>query len=173
MRNLGPFCTKDHKLMYMYHSPSPLPTLPPSQDQTLMIQTRKVQYQCMSKLSASELASRAHQFLANGDKRRSSGTASKPSRGAGPGVKGQMYSAYIIVSCWLTSPMRGRGYSTHSVCLSVCLSVTTLAGATHTLRAQLRYQKKALDTRINITVAIELKVLSSKVMTVCSSPQKL
>ena len=73
----------------------------------------------------------------------------------------------------LTSPMRGRGYSTHSVCVCVCLSVTTLAGATHTLRAQLRYQKKALDPRINVTVAIELKVLSSKVMTVCSSPQKL
>ena len=29
----------------------------------------------------------------------------------------------------LTSPMRGRGYSTHSVCLSVWLSVTALAGA--------------------------------------------
>ena len=35
-----------------------------------------------------------------------------------------------------------------------------------TLRAQLRYQKKALDTRINITVGIELKDLSSKVMIV-------
>lgn len=34
-----------------------------------MIQTRKVQYQCMSKLSPHELASRAHQFLAEGEKR--------------------------------------------------------------------------------------------------------
>ena len=31
---------------------------------------------------------------------------------------------------------------------SVCLSVTALAGATRTLRPQLRYQKKALDARI-------------------------
>ena len=30
----------------------------------------------------------------------------------------------------------------------VCLSVTVLAGATRTLRPQLRYQKKALDARI-------------------------
>ena len=34
-----------------------------------MIQTRKVQYQCMSKLSPQELASRAHQFLAEGEKK--------------------------------------------------------------------------------------------------------
>ena len=34
-----------------------------------MIQTRKVQYQCMSKLSPQELASRAHRFLAEGEKR--------------------------------------------------------------------------------------------------------
>ena len=40
-----------------------------TQDETLMIQTRKVQYQCMSKLSPHELASRAHQFLAEGEKR--------------------------------------------------------------------------------------------------------
>ena len=38
-----------------------------------MIQARKVQYQCMSKLSAKELANRGHQFLANGDKRKSTG----------------------------------------------------------------------------------------------------
>ena len=59
------------------------------------------------------------------------------------------------------------------VVVSVCLSVTTLAGATRTLWAQLRYQKKALDTRIKLTVGTELRVLSSKVMTVCSSPEKL
>ena len=46
------------------------------------------------------------------------------------------------------------------------MSVTALAGATRTLQAQLRYQKKALDTRIKTNVGIELKVLSSKVMTV-------
>ena len=34
-----------------------------------MIQTRKVQYQCMSKLSPHELASRGHQFLAENEKR--------------------------------------------------------------------------------------------------------
>ena len=34
-----------------------------------MIQTRKVQYLCMSKLSAKELVNRAHQFVADGDKR--------------------------------------------------------------------------------------------------------
>ena len=34
-----------------------------------MIQTRKVQYQCMSKLSPQELASRAHRFLGEGDRR--------------------------------------------------------------------------------------------------------
>ena len=34
-----------------------------------MIQTRKVQYQCMSKLSPRELASRAHRFLGEGDRR--------------------------------------------------------------------------------------------------------
>ena len=83
----------------------------------------------------------------------------------------------LVFDNLLTSPMRGRGYSSHSVCvcvcLSVCLSVTTLAGATRTLRAQLRYHKKALDTRIKLTVGTELKVLSSKVMTVCSSPEKL
>ena len=39
------------------------------QDETLMIQTRKVQYQCMSKLSPQELASRAHRFLGEGDRR--------------------------------------------------------------------------------------------------------
>ena len=47
----------------------------------------------------------------------------------------------------------------------LCLSVTALAGATRTLRPQLRYQKKALDARIKYTVGIELKFLSSKVMT--------
>ena len=48
------------------------------------------------------------------------------------------------------------------------MSVTALAGATRTLRPQLRYQKKALDARINLKNRIELKLLSSKVMTVCS-----
>ena len=55
----------------------------------------------------------------------------------------------------------------------MCLSVSALAGATRTLRPQLRYQKKALDARIKQTVGIELKFLSSKVMTVCSSPRIL
>ena len=48
--------------------------------------------------------------------------------------------------------------STHSV----CLSVTAPAGATRTLWAQLRYQKKALITRIKINVGIELKLDTKK-----------
>ncbi|XP_064384154.1 uncharacterized protein LOC135333176 isoform X2 [Halichondria panicea] len=53
----------------------PLPTCHEFQeylykDETLMIQARKVQYMCMSKLSPKELASRAHQFLADGDKKK-------------------------------------------------------------------------------------------------------
>ena len=59
------------------------------------------------------------------------------------------------------------------VCVCVCVSVTTIAGATRTLRAQLRYQKKALVTRIKNNIGIELKILSSKVMTVCSSTRIL
>lgn len=48
------------------------------QDNTLKIQARKTQYMCMSKLTAKELANRGHQFLANGDKRKStSHTAAK------------------------------------------------------------------------------------------------
>ncbi len=35
-----------------------------------MIQARKIQYMCMSKLSPKELANRAHQFLADGDKKK-------------------------------------------------------------------------------------------------------
>ena len=55
----------------------------------------------------------------------------------------------------------------------VCLSDTALADATRTLRPQLRYQKKALDARIKIKDGIKLKFVSSKVMTVCSSPRIL
>ena len=55
----------------------------------------------------------------------------------------------------------------------VCLSDTALAGATRTLRPQLRYQKKALDARIKLKYGMELTFLSSKVMTVCSSPRIL
>ncbi len=57
----------------------------------------------------------------------------------------------------LTSPVRGRGYSNHRVCLCVCLSVTVLAGAPGTWRA----------------IGILLKMFSSRVMTVFSSPRKL
>ena len=49
----------------------------------------------------------------------------------------------------------------------VCVSVTALAGATRTLFPQSRCQKKALDARIKMKDGIELKFLSSKVMTVC------
>ena len=53
-------------------------------------------------------------------------------------------------------------------CVCVCVSATALAGATRTLRAQLRYQQKALVTTIKANVGIGLKQVSSKVMTVCS-----
>ena len=81
-----------------------------------------------------------------------------------------MYRSVCMYGTLLTSPVRWRGYSAHSVCVSVCVSATALAGATRTLQAQLRYQKKALVTRIKLNVGIGLKHLSSKVMTVCSSP---
>ena len=55
----------------------------------------------------------------------------------------------------------------------VCLSDTALAGAKRTLRPQLRYQNKALDARIKLIYVIELTFLSSKAMTVCSSPRIL
>ena len=71
----------------------------------------------------------------------------------------------------LTSPMRGRGSSNHSVC--VCVSVTALANATNALKAKVRYQQKALDAGNKINVGIELKILGSKVMTVISLPWNL
>ena len=75
---------------------------------------------------------------------------------------------YIIINL---APARGEVIVLIvCVCVCVCVSVTALAGATRTLQPQLRYQKKALDTRINLKNGIELMLLSSKVMTVCSSP---
>ena len=68
----------------------------------------------------------------------------------------------------LTSPMRGRGSSNHSVC--VCVSVTALANATNALKAKVRYQQKALDAGNKINVGFEL---GSKVMTVISLPWNL
>ena len=64
--------------------------------------------------------------------------------------------------------MLGRGSSTSYVCVSVCISVTTLAGAMSPLKAKVRYQQKALDTGSKIKVRIELKVHGSKVRTVIS-----
>ena len=93
--------------------------------------------------------------------------------GGGGGAGGEGRGDWFEKCVLLTSPMRGRGYSTHSVGLCVCVSATTLAGATRTLRAQLRYQQKALVTRNKTNVGIGLKHLSSKVMTVCSSPRIL
>ena len=64
-----------------------------------MVQARKVQYQCMSKLSAKELANRGHQFLANGDKRKSSnltGSKDKPTvRNSYKSGKGRNYCEII------------------------------------------------------------------------------
>ena len=59
------------------------------QDDTLIIQTRKVQYQCMSKLSAKELANRGHMFLANGDKRKSAVIAQQQKDAAPVHVNGK------------------------------------------------------------------------------------
>ena len=45
----------------------------------------------------------------------------------------------------------------------VCVSVTALVGTACTVRAQLRYQEKALVTSIKTNIGIGLKHLSSKV----------
>ena len=71
--------------------------------------------------------------------------------------------------------MRGQGSSNHCVCvcLSVCLSVTALLSATNDLKAKVRYKQKALDAGNKINVGFELKILTSKVMTVISLPWNL
>jgi len=48
----------------------------------------------------------------------------------------------------------------------VCVSVTALAGATSPLQAKIRHQQKALNVRNKMNVGLELKILSSIVMTV-------
>ena len=86
----------------------------------------------------------------------------------------------------LTSPMWGRGSSTHCVCVCVrvyvrvcvyvclcvcvcvcvyvcvrvcvCVSFTTLAGAMSPLKSTVRYQQKALDVGNKINIGIELKI---------------
>ena len=52
----------------------------------------------------------------------------------------------------------------------VCVSVTALAGATSPLKAKVRYQQKAHDIGNKTNLGIELKILSSKFMTVVSLP---
>ena len=71
----------------------------------------------------------------------------------------------------LTSPMWGRGSSTHCVCVCVC--VTTLANATSPLKAKVRYQQKAFDVGNKINIGIKLKILSSKVVTGINLPRTL
>ncbi len=51
----------------------------------MMVQARKVQYECMSKLSPTELATRGHQFFVQGDKRERD--SSNPTSPANP-IKG-------------------------------------------------------------------------------------
>ena len=46
------------------------------------------------------------------------------------------------------------GHKVTVLIVCVCLSVTARAGAKRTIRAQLRYQKKVLNTRIKINIAI-------------------
>ena len=52
------------------------------------------------------------------------------------------------------------------VCLCVFVSVAALVSATSPLKVKARYQQKALDAGNKMNVGIELKVLSSKIMTV-------
>lgn len=47
-------------------------------DQSLMVQARKVQYECISKLTPQEMISRGTQFFADADRRRSSNPPPKP-----------------------------------------------------------------------------------------------
>jgi len=56
------------------------------------------------------------------------------------------------------------------VCVCVCVRVTALVSTMNLLKAKVRYQQKALETGNKINVGIELKILSSKVMTVISLP---
>ena len=58
--------------------------------------------------------------------------------------------------------MQGRGSSNCCVYMRVCVcvSVAALASATNALKAKVRYQQKALDTRNKINVGIELKIPS-------------
>ena len=71
-----------------------------------MIQARKIQYMCMSKLSPQELASRAHQFLADGDKKKqhsSSKTLSSTQEGE-VYICGRICTYYHAM---LTTPLHG------------------------------------------------------------------
>ena len=52
------------------------------------------------------------------------------------------------------------------MCLYVFVSVAALESATSPLKVKARYQQKALDAGNKMSVGIELKVLSSKIMTV-------
>jgi len=52
------------------------------------------------------------------------------------------------------------------VCVCVCLLLLLLAGATSPLQAKVRHQQKALNVRNKMNVGLELKILSSIVMTV-------
>ena len=52
------------------------------------------------------------------------------------------------------------------MCPCVFVSVAALESATSPLKVKARYQQKALDAGNKMNVGIELKVLSSKIMTV-------
>lgn len=62
------------------------------QDETLMIHARKIQYMCMSKLSPQELASRAHQFLAEGDKKKQHSS----SKALSSAQEGAIYINFVV-----------------------------------------------------------------------------
>ena len=71
----------------------------------------------------------------------------------------------------LTSPMRGRGSSTHRVCLCVCVSVCyRSSGHCGYLTSETKLSKESAGSK---ELAIWIKMFSSRVMTVFSSPRKL
>ena len=81
----------------------------------------------------------------------------------------------IIEFVLLTSPRPcGGGSSTHRVCLSVCLSVCYRSnGRCGYLTSKTKGSKESARRRNKSNIAIWIKMFSSRVMTVFSSPRKL
>ena len=60
--------------------------------------------------------------------------------------------------------MCSEGYSSRSVCLSVCVSVTTFYAATYNKPAKKRHQQVQRYTGFILKMVIFVKILRSKVM---------